>query len=491
MKSNVDLKRVLQEKQKLLGIASEESSSETNENILDRIPFILDSNSFVEMYSMLSEVNKTSGLTAGFGTVNNRPVYLIMQNSKLNNGAVSILQAKKFSNIVKSAMETGVPIILTLDSAGVDLENGVLAMDAYSEMYAALSNASGICPIICVVNGNCYGGNAILSQLCDFVIAIDNKSQISMFGPQVICATEGPDTKIEDVKNSINENNKLFASVVCDSEENAFSIAKFILSFLPDSNSDIPEYIAGTDLNQLTSLNDGSSAQEILDSISDSNSYIKFYEHIDKSLCTALARIGGHSVMLIISDNDDSNGVLTPKALEKASRMISIADSFNIPIISFVNSKGLSIGCAKSQQEIIKSQANFVYSYASATVPKISIVMGNAIGQVFASLVSKKFNDIVYALPEAVISALAPEVAIQLLWQDKIKESNSEISKSKEELAQDYIEKCASSIVAAKNGLVDDIIDPKYIRMHIIYALEMLFSKNSLEYSKKHGNLPK
>lgn len=490
MKSKIDLERVLQEKQKLLNQSSLSSDNKLEYLSKEVICNLLDSNSFVEMYSLLSNESKSSGLVAGFGTISNRPVYMIMQEQALHYGAVSQLQSLKFTKLVNSSLETGAPIVLVLNSAGVFLEDGIKTMHAFSEMYSSLTKASGICPLICLINGNCYGGNALLSQLCDFIITINNKSQISLFGPQVLSAYKGPDTSLENTLSIINSKNKELSSIVCESLDEAIAAVKSILSYLPDNNSAVPEESVCSNLNKLVNINSNSSKYDVLSSISDANSFIELYKNIDSSLLIALSRIGGHSSLLIITDSCDKN-TIGYTALQKLSKLISVADSFNIPIVSLINSNGVSLLSAEEQSKLIEAQANMIHNFASTTVGKISIIYGKAIGEVYASIASKSLNDVVYAYPDAIISALEPEAAIQVLWENKIKSNKSPIETAKKELANDYVEEFASSIVAAKDGLVDDIIDPEYTRMHIIYALEMLASKNVLEYSRKHGNLPK
>lgn len=488
MSKEIDFSVVAKEKEKLLynskAIAKQHELGKKTAH--ERIQLLLDENSFVEMYALLSSPEEVAGIVVGYGTVDSRPVYVVAQDFTVHAGAISKAHATKICKVLRTALQTGAPVVFFLDSAGIDLDEGLLALEAYAEIYAVLSELNGVCPTIAVVSGPCIGASAVFSQLCNISIAVEGLSKLCMYGPQVVSTLYSQELSLEEIAGVKNANAQGAYSLLADKEEDAVFYAKRALSFLPDCNSDYPLYVETADLNKLVDFNTSSSANDILLQLSDDSMPLCLYAEYEPSITTALARVGGHAVALLLSDG----ARFTAGALQKAAKFVSFADSFNLPILSVLHSEGLEIPDAKSQLALIQAQSKLIYNFASATVPKISLLLGKVFGQAYTALASKSNADMVFAFPEAIVSALSPEAAIQVVWQDKIKESTLPVEEAKASIAKDYVVEKASSLVAAKAGLVDDIIEAPYARMHIVSALEMLASKSISGFSKKHGNLP-
>lgn len=492
MSNKIDFAVVTKEKESLLfhSDAVKKQHDDGKKTAYERIELLLDEHSFVEMYAMLSKCSGPAGVVTGYGTIDSRPVYVFAQDYTVNGGAINQAQATKITKLLKTALSTGAPVVAILDSAGVALDEGVKAMEAYAQIYAALSELSGICPTLSVVAGACFGGAAIIAQLCDISIGIKGISQLSMYGPQVVSALYHKEVSLDALAGTAAANAQGAYALVADNEEDALYFAKKALSLLPDCNADYALYEETADLNKQISLPENASAHEILLQLSDEAAPLVLHADYEPAVLTSLTRVGGHAVALILTDAQHNEGLLTEGALNKAARFVSFADSFNLPIVSVLHTKGLDIPDVQQQIGLVKAQGRLIYNYTSASVPKIALITGAVYGQAYVAMASKSNSDMVFALPEAVLSALAPEAAIQLVWQNRIKESRLPVAEAKEAIAADYVAEKASSIVAAKCGLLDDIVEPAYARMHIVSALEMLAAKSVSGFSKKQGNLP-
>lgn len=491
--SNISgLEKILDEKNKLLNndeIRQKKQKELGKMTAAERINHLLDSGSFVEMYALMAKGNEAAGVITGYGTVNSRPVYVFAQDFTVFGGAIGKVQAKKINKLLKTALHTGAPVVAILDSAGVKLDEGVKALNAYADIFKSFTDLNGICPTISVISGPCLGGAAIISQLTDFSIMVKDIANLTMFGPTVLSATYNKEYNMEDIASASYVSEKGGCTFVANNELEALASTKNLLSLLPDSNLDLPPQEQNIDLNKLVPEIDVNDANNLIYALSDSNMSFELYSAYEASVKTALIKIGGLTAALVVNNAVASEGLISAGAMRKAAKLVRFADSFNIPIVSVVNTNGLEITKACKQIDLIKAQAELLYAYSEASVPKVSLIVGNAIGQAYVAMASKPINDMIYAWPGAVISALEPSSAIQVVWRDKIANSELPAEKVKEELTKQYIDEKCSALVAAKLGLVDDVIEPKYSRMYIISALEMLASKNLPNFPKKHGSI--
>jgi len=224
--------------------------------------------------------------------------------------------------------------------------------------------------------------------------------------------------------------------------------------------------------------------------MADGASWLELYKDWGKEIRIALCRMGGRTVGMVVSNAKENDGMLTPAAAAKAARFIRLCDCYNIPVVSLINSKGVAVPEVKAQSWTMITTAQLLYAYAEATAPKVSVVVGNAIGQAYVAMGGKANADMTYAWPGAVISALTPEAAVQVLYADELMESRQDPLESRKELEQRFAQDVADGVAAAADGMVDDVIDPAQTRQYVIAALEMLSSKRESNPPKKHGNLP-
>ncbi len=452
----------------------------------ERVQKFVDAGSFVELFALVSQNDAAAGVITGYATIDERPVYLFAQDFTVHGGAMGKAQAQKIVKLIELAQKTGAPVVALLDSAGVRIDEGAAAMNAYAEIYGRLARLSGVCPIISVVLGPCIGGAALLTQLSDVSIAAAGVGRLMVFGPQVMAAMNGLEVKPEElggVKTAVRQG---ACAIAAENEDDALIKARKVLALLPSSNMEDAEIFDTDDMNRLIPSLDPSDADKIIEAVADNGTVIELYADYEPSVKLVLARLGGRSAGIVAAC-----GKLTAGALQKAARFVRMLDCFGLPVVSLINTDGVFVENIDKQGWLFKAQSQLLYAYAEATVPKLAIVTGNAIGQAYVAMGGKTNADVTYAWPSAVISALTPEAAVAVLYADENKndkELNDDEARAKN--AAEYIEKVAGAVNAAKDGMVDDIIDPENTRVMLISALEMLASKRDSNPPKKHGNLP-
>jgi acetyl-CoA carboxylase carboxyltransferase component len=384
------------------------------------------------------------------------------------------------------ALKTGAPVVALMDSTGVRIDEGAAAMSAYSEIYHKLSRMSGVCPIVSLVLGPCIGGAALLTQLADVSIVAEKVGQLMVFGPQVMAAMNGKAVKADEFGGADVAARMGACALTASTEDEAIAKAKQVLSLLPSSNLEDSEIVDADDMNRLLPAIDPSDADALVAALVDNGSAIELYEAYGKNVKTVLARLGGRSVAVVAA-----TGKLCAACLQKAARFVRMADCFNIPVISLLNTCGVMVDSVEGQGWLFKAQAQLLYAYAEATTAKLAVVTGDAIGQAYVAMGGKGNADVTYAWPSAVISALTPEAAVAVLYSKEVKaDTDLTVDAARAKYADKYIEEVAGAVNAAKAGMVDDIIDPATTRQMLISALEMLASKRESNPPKKHGNLP-
>ena len=452
-----------------------------------RIETIADVGSFVELYAFLSAQDEGAGVVTGYATVEQRPVYLFAQDFTVHGGAIGKLQALKINKILDMALKTGAPVLMLCDSAGVRIDEGAEAMNAYAEIYRSMARLSGVCPMISVILGPCVGGAALLAQLSDISIMAKDVGQLMMFGPQVLSAMNGIDVSVDKVGGADMMAAQGGCSLVAANEDEAIGKALALLALLPGSNAEDAELLEGDDLNRLLPAIDPADTASLLSQVLDAGTMIELMPAYEGGMKTVMGRIAGRSVGVVAT----AAQTLSAGALQKAARFVHFMDCFNLPVVSFLNTRGVKVDSLSSQSWLMNAQSQLLYAYATATVPKLAVVTGEAIGQAYVSMGGKATADVTFAWPGAVISALTPEAAVAVLYADKVKEdTGSTPEASREKFAKDFVETTASAVAAAKAGLLDDIIDPAETRKLLASALEMLSSKRDFNPAKKHGNMP-
>lgn len=275
-------------------------------------------------------------------------------------------------------------------------------------------------------------------------------------------------------------------ALVAENEDGAIALSKTLLALLPGCNAEDAPIVDTDDMNRLMPAVDAADGAGILAALMDGGFFIELHSNYGKSLRTALGRLGGRTVGVVCSEGNVDEGRLTAEDCGKAARFIRLCDCYSIPVVSLINSKGVAVPAEGNQGMVLKAVSQLIYAYAEATAPKVSVIVGNAIGQSYTAMGGKNSADMTYAWPGAVISALLPEAAVQLLYDDKLKNGEGD----RASLAAEYEAQVADGVRAAMDGMLDDVIDPAQTRKILIASLEMLASKRDSNPPKKHGNLP-
>ena len=479
MHNSQDLQKVLEIRDAILG-GNEKRLKEQREagklTARERVEKLADAGSFVELFALVSQNEEGAGVITGYATIEERPVYLFAQDFTVHGGAMGKAQAAKILKLLDMALKTGAPVVALLDSAGVRIDEGAAAMSAYSEIYQKLARMSGVCPIVSVVLGPCIGGAALLTQLADVSIVAEKVGEVMVFGPQVLAAMNGLDVKPQELGGHLR----------AATEDEALLKAKQVLALLPSSNLEDSEIIDSDDMSRLIPAIDAADVDALVAALMDGGASIELYAAYEPSVRVFMGRMGGHSVGVVAA-----SGKLTAGALQKAARFVRFMDCFGIAVISLLNTCGVTVDSVNAQGWLFKAQSQLLFAYAEATAPKLAVVTGDAIGQAYVAMGGKANADITYAWPGAVISALTPEAAVAVLYADQVKaDKDLSVEEARAKYAGEYVEKVAGAVNAAKDGMVDDIIDPAKTRAMLISALEMLGSKRDSNPPKKHDNLP-
>ncbi len=462
----------------------------------ERIELMLDAKSFVEIDKYVSKNFSTvdfeavsaegEGVVCGYGTIDGRPIFLFAQDFTVLSGSLSVAQAAKIVKTLDNALKNGVPVIGILDSLGARIAEGVAAINSYGSIIKKLNDISGVIPTIAVIAGPCVGAMTYVSATCDFTFMIDDISYMALNGPQIYESAMGK--KFDNAKTigALNHNeNTGVAQFLNTNEEECFADVKKLLSYLPSNNlDDILYEFNEDDLNrQLDEYNENFEydAKELIAKISDNNMVFEYGMYYSKEIITAFGRINGNTVGFVANAN---GSFITGRSARKASRFISLLDAYNIPVITIVNTNGTEVDLQKEKGMLITNVARLINTYGEAGIPKITLIAGNAVGDGYLAMCPKSLGaDIVLAWPNAVISSIPVEMGGVLLVEE-----NTGISK--DNATQSYEENHATAFAAARQGVVDDIIEPASTRQMIASALEMTLTKRESKLPKKHSIMP-
>ncbi len=473
----------------------------------ERIAKLFDDNSFVEIdafveargidFGMQERKAYGDGVVTGYGTIDGRPVYASAQDFTFIVGALGEMHAKKIMKVMDMAIKAGVPYISLIDSNGARLQEGIDALAGYGDIICKSVQASGVIPQITAVMGSCPGASSYLPPLADFVFMTEKTASLNIVGSQIVSATSGKDISSEELGGAMVHAKKSgIANFVCESDEACLREIRKLISYLPDNNlSDSPEYVCEDDLNRLIDdLNDDLAAnydmKNIIASVFDEGSIFEVSSNYAENIITSFARMGGTTVGVVANQPAVDEGKLNSSAYVKAARFVRICDAFNIPIVTFTDSNGIVISAEEEQSGISSKAAKLMYAFAEATVPKINIIIGKAIGGVYVAMNSKQLGaDIVFAWPSAEISVMDAQAAANILYRKEIAQADNPIAE-REIKRDEYRNRYASPYIAAAKGYVDDIVEPGSTRVRLASALMMLSSKRESNLARKHGNIP-
>jgi acetyl-CoA/propionyl-CoA carboxylase len=474
----------------------------------ERLNILLDSNSFIELDKFVThrsddpELKKYygDGLLTGFGTINGRQVFVYVYDFTVLGGSLGEMAGKKVSKVMSHAMKVGCPIIGILDSGGARIQEGVSSLDGYGDIFLKNALASGVIPQITASIGPCAGGAVYSPAMTDFVIMVEHVGQMFVTGPEVVKQVLSQDVTFEELGGAKTHATKSgVAHFVAKDEIDCMDKIKTLLSYIPQNNrEEPPRFDSNDDLNRIDQniiniLPDNPyhpyDIKEIIKSIVDDGNFFEIHELFAENIVVGFSRLAGNPVGIIANQPSFLAGALDIHSSVKAARFIRFCDSFNIPIITLVDTPGYLPGSDQEHNGIIRHGSKLLYAYCEATVPKITCIIGKAYGGAYIAMGSKNLGtDINYAWPTAEIAVLGPEAAITIMHRKSLKNSPDAIE-IKKNLAKDYRNKFANPYIAAERGTIDLVIDPMETRPMIINALNALSNKKEHRPWKKHGNI--
>lgn len=441
-----------------------------------RIELLLDENSFVELDGFVTVDGEPSGVVCGFGSVMGSPVAVFSQDSTANGGAVGKAHAAKISKVYDTAIKTGVPVVGIFDSHGARVKEGTAALAACGELLLRSNNLSGVVPQISLVLGTCAGMSAMLAASADFVI-MNEKAEFFMANP-------ADDKEVKGAGSAANAAKAGVAHIVCPDDEESCKTARKLIAMLPINNlADAPVHEFSENAGGADILKSGNAAaSQLADAMCDAGSAVELLSGFGKRVYTAIATMGGFPCGIVATSGEK----LCANSCAKIAKVVSVFDSFQIPVVTLVNAPGFEVSAKDELCGAVRDMARLAHVYAEATTAKVAVITGKAYGAAYTALAGRAANsDYTVAWPAAEISALEPRTAVALLYSDKITAANS-----REDIEREYAETEASALNAASGGFIDDIIDAELTRPAVLSALDLLAAKRVSRAPKKHSNIP-
>jgi len=477
----------------------------------ERLEKLLDPGSFRELDMFVTHRATGFGLekkrqlgdsvVTGWGTINNRPVYVFAQDFTVVGGSLSEVHAEKICKIVDLAMKNGAPIVGLDDSGGARIQEGVTSLAGYGYIFLRNVLASGVVPQISVILGPCAGGAVYSPAITDFVLMTKDTSHMFITGPDVVRAVTHEEVTFEELGGAMTHNTKSgVAHFAAENEEHCLGLVRQLLSYIPQNNLEDPPFVPTADPKdrmdeELTSIipdspNKPYDMKDIIRRVVDDGQLFEVHEHWAQNIVVGFARFGAFSTGVIANQPAMLAGALDIDASTKAARFVRFCDAFNIPLVTFVDVPGFLPGLDQEHGGIIRNGAKLIWAYCEATVPKVTVMTRKAYGGAYVVMSSKHLRgDINYAWPTAEIAVMGPEGAVNVVFRKEIAAAKDPDAE-RERLVQEYREQLANPYVAAARGYIDDVIEPQETRPRIIEALKMLQHKRDANPPKKHGNIP-
>ncbi|HEV7645452.1 MAG TPA: acyl-CoA carboxylase subunit beta [Pyrinomonadaceae bacterium] len=477
----------------------------------ERVEFFLDEGSFEEFdkfvvhrsvdFGMEQQQFPGDGVITGHGLVDGREVFVFAQDFTVFGGSLSETHAQKICKIMDLAMKVGAPVIGLNDSGGARIQEGVVSLGGYADIFLRNTLASGVVPQISCILGPCAGGAVYSPAITDFNVMVKDTSYMFITGPDVIKTVTHEDVTKEQLGGAMTHNQKSgVAHFAADSDEHALQITRELLSFIPSNNLDDPPFVPTSDPHdradeKLNSMVPEVSTQpydirDIIHNVVDENYFFEVQQHYAPNIVIGFARFGGKSVGIVANQPAFLAGVLDIDASVKAARFVRFCDCFNIPLITFEDVPGFLPGVNQEHGGIIRHGAKLLYAFAEATVPKITVITRKAYGGAYCVMASKHIRtDVNFAYPTAEIAVMGAEGAVGILYRKELSEAEN-IDEARRAKISELQEKFANPYVAAEKGFIDEIIEPSQTRPKIIRALSLLENKRDTNPPKKHGNIP-
>ena len=477
----------------------------------ERLDLLLDKGSFREVDSFVEHRTHdfnldeqkflSDSVVTGWGTIEGRLAYVFSQDFTVFGGSLGEVHAAKICKIMDMAMKAGAPVIGLNDSGGARIQEGVVSLGGYADIFLRNTLASGVIPQLSAIMGPCAGGAVYSPALTDFIFMVHNSSYMFVTGPDVVKTVTHEDVSFEDLGGaSVHSEKSGVCHIAGANEADTLYLMRKMLSYLPQNNMEDPPFVqTGDDPLRMEEALDSIipespdkpyDIKEVVRLIIDNAEFYEVQENYAANIVIGFARLGGHSVGIVANQPAVLAGVLDIDASEKGARFVRFCDSFNIPIITFEDVPGFLPGTYQEHNGIIRSGAKLLFAYCEATVPKLTVITRKAYGGAYIVMSSKHIRgDINFAWPTAEIAVMGPDGAVNIVFRKELEKASDPV-KRKAELVTEYREKFANPFIAAERGFLDDVIEPKETRPRLINALEMLENKRDSNPPKKHGNNP-
>lgn len=488
----------------------------------ERIDMLLDPDSFIELDELArhrstnfeQEKNRPygDGVVTGYGTIDGRPVCVFSQDVTVFGGSLGEVYGEKIVKIMDLAMKTGRPIVGINEGGGARIQEGVVSLGLYGEIFFRNARASGVVPQISLIMGANAGGHVYSPALTDFVVMVDQTSHMFITGPDVIKTVTGEDVGFEELGGGRTHNTKSGnAHYLATDEEDAISYVKELLSFLPSNNMSDPPVFEGftepgsvldairfsdRELDALIpdSHNQPYDMHEVITRVIDDGEFLEVHPLFAPNIVVGFGRMEGHSVGIVANQPTQFAGCLDINASEKAARFVRTCDAFNIPVLTFVDVPGFLPGADQEWNGIIRRGAKLIYAYAEATVPKVTVITRKAYGGAYDVMGSKHLGaDMNLAWPTAQIAVMGAQGAANIVHRKTLAnaaESGEDVDALRTQLQQEYEDTLYNPYIAAERGYIDSVIPPSYTRGYVARALRLLRDKRETLPPKKHGNIP-
>ncbi|HKR07471.1 MAG TPA: acyl-CoA carboxylase subunit beta [Bacteroidia bacterium] len=476
----------------------------------ERVHFLMDEGSFEEIgkfvthratdFGLEKEKYLGDGVITGFGTVNGRLIYVYSQDFTVFGGSLSETHAEKICRIMDLAMQNGAPVIGLNDSGGARIQEGVVSLGGYADIFYRNTLASGVIPQISAIMGPCAGGAVYSPAITDFILMVENTSYMFVTGPNVVKTVTHEEVSSEELGGASAHSTKSGVThFSCANEIECINTIKKLISYIPENCEDetpLLDYLPGNELK--TKLNDIIPAQpntpydmrEVINEVIDANSFLEVHKNFAENIVVGFARLAGRSIGIVANQPAYLAGVLDIHASTKAARFVRFCDCFNIPLLVFEDVPGFLPGTDQEWNGIIINGAKLLFAFSEATVPRITVITRKAYGGAYDVMNSKHIGaDMNYAWPTAEIAVMGAKGAAEIIFKKEIAESEKPEAKLKEK-EKEYTDLFANPYKAAERGYVDEVIRPEETRMKLIKAFKMLENKVAKLPKKKHGNIP-
>ena len=477
----------------------------------ERVALLFDADSFEELdafvthrcrdFGMEDQIIPGDGVVAGYGRVNGRLTYAFAQDFTVFGGSLSETNAAKIAKIMDLAMKMGAPVIGLNDSGGARIQEGVLSLGGYADIFLRNTLASGVVPQISAIMGPCAGGAVYSPAITDFTIMVKGTSYMFITGPDVIRTVTHEQVTKEELGGAMTHNEKSgVAHFAVDDDRAAILLVRELLSFMPSNNVDDPPRRATDDPSDredpaLDSIvpaapNQAYDMIDVIERVVDDGDFLQVQQHFAKNLLIGFARLAGRPVGVVANQPAHLAGTLDIDASVKGARFVRFCDAFNIPLVTFEDVPGFLPGTVQEYAGIIRHGAKLLYAFAEATVPKLTVITRKAYGGAYCVMSSKHIRtDANFAWPTAEIAVMGAEGAVNILYKREL-DAAADIAAARAAKIAEYREKFANPYVAAQRGFIDEVIEPRQTRAKLIAALSALETKRDRNPPKKHGNMP-